>query len=793
MGSKPPGLQFLSILLIFWQSAGEESSYIIDSIGLTIQPKNAVERGTPVLIGCHVSVSHSNIPDLENQFQILKDEVPIYSFNTTNSTVLYELNPARAADSGSYECRVTVKDKSKASFSERLDVTGLQTPSLFLNNSKPFENEEFEASCSAPGEKGLFIFRFYLKFRTGEPQTIKQLQTNGNSTKTLIKLRHIGDCYLSCDYEISLLSGNKRSNSSNETHVTVKVLNITPVVIVYPSDSVFEGDVVEVICRVVDGPDVEVFLTKDKRILKKVPGKALSHMFTAQERDSGEYVCKAEWGNVQKENYKTIKVKELFSKPKLILEPVDLFEGDRFKLTCKVTIYVPQKIDNNILTYSFYRDNTKIITSNSYISMAHPNMNGNYTCKANASSLGNSFIKESQALVVKAKVPVSKPVLSIVGGTLLLGKPFQLLCQSNSGTLPISYTLYGPAKLNESKVVSKPGDMAIFNCPAIFKSLDLSKFLCHARNHKNKVPMIGSGQLMLKSTNIIEPVSNPELKVDSSEVSEGHSVILNCSVQRGTSPISFTWFHTEKGGPLASLSTNKTEGSFRINNVNGEHGGRYYCMSTNPAKDNKKSNIVMIGVKMAGWKKGLIALFCILIILPLVLVISFKVRLIQCRRRSTGRLSVKSASTKVERLSLTLAEVNEAANVTPGMMGKSIWSEHMSGSESDDHVSTVTQENPEPQYTEVQTKDADPSRAPVKQGTDTVYSEVRNSQQGVPDINDGVSLEYAQLNHDNDPSSDNCNHGDPSTNADEKTDVNTCVSDATAEQEEGKCDAAPEC
>ncbi|XP_078806960.1 platelet endothelial cell adhesion molecule isoform X2 [Oryzias latipes] len=734
MGSKPPGLQFLSILLIFWQSAGEESSYIIDSIGLTIQPKNAVERGTPVLIGCHVSVSHSNIPDLENQFQILKDEVPIYSFNTTNSTVLYELNPARAADSGSYECRVTVKDKSKASFSERLDVTGLQTPSLFLNNSKPFENEEFEASCSAPGEKGLFIFRFYLKFRTGEPQTIKQLQTNGNSTKTLIKLRHIGDCYLSCDYEISLLSGNKRSNSSNETHVTVKVLNITPVVIVYPSDSVFEGDVVEVICRVVDGPDVEVFLTKDKRILKKVPGKALSHMFTAQERDSGEYVCKAEWGNVQKENYKTIKVKELFSKPKLILEPVDLFEGDRFKLTCKVTIYVPQKIDNNILTYSFYRDNTKIITSNSYISMAHPNMNGNYTCKANASSLGNSFIKESQALVVKAKVPVSKPVLSIVGGTLLLGKPFQLLCQSNSGTLPISYTLYGPAKLNESKVVSKPGDMAIFNCPAIFKSLDLSKFLCHARNHKNKVPMIGSGQLMLKSTNIIEPVSNPELKVDSSEVSEGHSVILNCSVQRGTSPISFTWFHTEKGGPLASLSTNKTEGSFRINNVNGEHGGRYYCMSTNPAKDNKKSNIVMIGVKMAGWKKGLIALFCILIILPLVLVISFKVRLIQCRRRSTGRLSVKSASTKVERLSLTLAEVNEAANVTPGMMGKSIWSEHMSGSESDDHVSTVTQENPEPQYTEVQTKDADPSRAPVKQGTDTVYSEVRNSQQGVTGI-----------------------------------------------------------
>lgn len=100
--------------------------------------------------------------------------------------------------------------------------SGLQTPSLSLNNSRPFENEEFEANCSAPGEKGLFIFRFYLRFRTGEPKTIKQLQTNGNSIKTTIKLRHIGDSYLSCNYEISLLSGNKHSNSSNETHVIVK-------------------------------------------------------------------------------------------------------------------------------------------------------------------------------------------------------------------------------------------------------------------------------------------------------------------------------------------------------------------------------------------------------------------------------------------------------------------------------------------------------------------------------------------------------------------------------------------
>ncbi|RVE69309.1 hypothetical protein OJAV_G00076580 [Oryzias javanicus] len=285
---------------------------------------------------------------------------------------------------------------------------------------------------------------------------------------------------------------------------------------------------------------------------------------------------------------------------------------------------------------------------------------------------------------------------------------------------------------------------------------------------KTKPPMIGSGELMKKSTNIIEPVLNPEMKV----------VPNDGEVLRG---------------PVASVSTNKTEGSYRISNVKGEHGGRYYCLSTNQAKDNKQSNIILVAVKMAGWKKGLIAVFCILILLPLLLVIACKARLIQCRKRSTGRLSVKSASTKVERLSLTLAEVNEAANVTPGMMGKSVWSEQMSGSESDDQTSTVTQENPEPQYTQVKIKDADPRRAPVKQATDTVYSEVQNSQQGVPEITDGATVEYAQLNHDNDPSSDNCNHGNPSANANDIMDVNTRVSNGPAEQEEGQCEATPDC
>lgn len=86
-------------------------------------------------------------------------------------------------------------------------------------------------------------------------------------------------------------------------------LFISPIMNVLPSAEVYEGEIIEVVCKVVNPPkNVEVFLTRDRRILKQAP-VSLSHRFIAKEGDSGELVCKAEWGNVHKETYKTITVK----------------------------------------------------------------------------------------------------------------------------------------------------------------------------------------------------------------------------------------------------------------------------------------------------------------------------------------------------------------------------------------------------------------------------------------------------------------------------------------------------
>lgn len=101
-------------------------------------------------------------------------------------------------------------------------LSGLQTPILHLNNSTPYESEEFKVTCSAPEEKGGFIFNFYQKFKDGQPMRIKQLRSKNNFLETTMTLRHRGDCFLSCDYEISVVTGSKYSNISDWIPVKVK-------------------------------------------------------------------------------------------------------------------------------------------------------------------------------------------------------------------------------------------------------------------------------------------------------------------------------------------------------------------------------------------------------------------------------------------------------------------------------------------------------------------------------------------------------------------------------------------
>lgn len=87
----------------------------------------------------------------------------------------------------------------------------------------------------------------------------------------------------------------------------------------------------------------------------------------------------------------------------------------------------------------------------------------------------------------------------MVGGTLVLGKPFQVLCHSENGSLPITYTLYSPNGPADPLKVENQGQLAIFNVSALYKTSDMSKLLCRAKNSRHDTVIAGT----LRYTKII--------------------------------------------------------------------------------------------------------------------------------------------------------------------------------------------------------------------------------------------------------------------------------------------------
>lgn len=74
-------------------------------------------------------------------------------------------------------------------------------------------------------------------------------------------------------------------------------------------------------------------------------------------------------------------------------------------------------------------------------------------------------------------------------------------------------------------------------------------------------------------------------------------------------------------------------------------------------------------VKLAGWKKGLIAVFCILLLLAGILALVFRRRLIGFKRKRTAELSVWVSSLVL--LRVKWRELHESVSMTPG--GFPVW------------------------------------------------------------------------------------------------------------------------
>lgn len=81
--------------------------------------------------------------------------------------------------------------------------------------------------------------------------------------------------------------------------------------------------------------------------------------------------------------------------PVLSIHPAEVFEGERFNITCQIHSFASERIQRGDISYSILRDKTPVINSG----IAGKASNGEYICIAKAKGI----VKESRKVLIKAK------------------------------------------------------------------------------------------------------------------------------------------------------------------------------------------------------------------------------------------------------------------------------------------------------------------------------------------------------------------------------------------------------
>ncbi|XP_041640998.1 platelet endothelial cell adhesion molecule isoform X3 [Cheilinus undulatus] len=681
--------------------------FTIQDITLSIEPSTDVPRDTNVTLRCQAVISSTGEEALSREYTIFKDgNIILTKTKSSSEDLLHPLPQARVSNSGKYKCRVSIDGKQRLSGSKKLTVTGLSRPVLQLNNYAVSEGEEITAKCTAPGETGSIFFYFF-----EDSKEILERQTNSNQVEAKLRLSNVGIHKIHCEYTVLVTPASFNSEASDSATVSVKELSILPILEIFPLNKIYEGDQLTIKCSIADlrynTGNIPLYLSQGTKLLK-MGNSQVNHSMIAMAKDPREFECRLEMGNVVKVANKTISMTELFSVPTLIMSPAEVFQREYMILTCRSENYASERLSKEELTYSLDPPESPLTPRGIGVFYGRALLyDYNYTCVAQAKGIK----KNSKTLTVRPKVAVSTPKIS-VRGRAVLHRPFKILCQSDFGSLPINYTLMKDYTNISTFSVKLPGEEAIFPV-TISHPAEISKFMCEAKNSPKGAPL--SKRL---NASVVVPLTHPTLTVipNKAEISEGDHLYLICGVE-GTPPVTFTWYRVGDELPLNSTISNKNHTNYQVPLLTKDHGGSYYCEAFNYA-NSVRSDPVIIEVRMALWKKVVIGGVCLLVVSVLVVVVV----LVLCFR---------SKRVKVDKAAV------------------SVWSKRPPESDTaEDEESSMESNEPDVEYTEVvHPQPADPERAPLRKGTDTVYSELQNSPHGAADHHDYQgSVEYAQLN-----------------------------------------------
>uniref|UniRef100_A0A674HST1 Fc receptor-like protein 4 n=1 Tax=Taeniopygia guttata TaxID=59729 RepID=A0A674HST1_TAEGU len=337
-----------------------------------------------------------------------------------------------------------------------------------------------------------------------------------------------------------------------------------------PARALLEGDTVTLRCRGwKDNTVTSVsFYHEEEKLRWHHDGTELS-LSPLRLQHSGRYSCEGwveHWASkkLQESQAVTVTVQELFSVP--VLEgPPEPTEGSPLNLRCLST-RSPLRPRAPLL-HVFYRDGQMVGGSWGSPQLLVPTVgvshSGNYSCEVR--SEGGVVRKSSARLrVTVRRVPPSGVSLSAQppGAQVALGDRLVLSCAVAEGTGPLSFSWHregsgAPLGTGPRLELRHVGDN------------DSGQYRCR----------VSDGDSVAESdplnVTVLVPVANATITPGplAPPVRAGDPVTLRCSVQVGSAPVTFTWWHNGQEvaqGPLLELG-----------DVEVGHSGTYQCVATN--------------------------------------------------------------------------------------------------------------------------------------------------------------------------------------------------------------------
>ncbi|XP_055259614.1 Fc receptor-like protein 4 [Moschus berezovskii] len=366
------------------------------------------------------------------------------------------------------------------------------------------------------------------------------------------------------------------------------VISIQP-----PWTTVFRGERVNLTCN-----GFHVYAQEKLQGYRWFSGKARPHETpgnTLEVRASGQYRCQAP-GSLPSNP-----VHLIFSSASLILQvPYSVFEGDELVLRC-------QQRGREKLVAVKYIWNRKIISSSDesldlLIPKASLNNSGCYQCIA---FLENAYVFKTSQTNIQIQELFSRPKLEVTDSHPIEGNPVNLSCGTRLPLERQDTRLHFVFLRDYGVVISNWSRSPDLQITAIWRE-DSGSYWCGAETvtggiHKRSPPLQIDVQRI--------PVSGALLQTQpqDDQVVEGETLVLICSVAKGTGNTTFSWHREDTRESLGQKSQRSRRAELEIPVIRESHAGSYYCTADN-GYGLVQSEAVNVTVRsIPGIKRGLVA------------------------------------------------------------------------------------------------------------------------------------------------------------------------------------------